>query len=139
MNEIETGRTEETHVKRKLFIGITTIAMSSPVIIWALVLVISRKNYFPSTFGTVLLFAQAIGVAGGILLCLGKISGYYTSICAWVLLVLCSILRTFFLYNSSSVMVPRTYSYYGLSLIILGIIFLYALVSKILKGRSAKA
>lgn len=73
-------------MKKKPFIGIVTVIVSSPVIIWLFLTFLSDKSYPPDTLGAFFLFFQGVGIAGGILLCIGSLAGYYLSICTWTFL-----------------------------------------------------
>ncbi len=70
-------------MKKSPFIGIITIIISSPVIIWLVITILSDKSYAPDTLGAFFLFFKGVGIIGGILLCFGSFTGYCLSVCTW--------------------------------------------------------
>ncbi len=117
-------------MKRKPFIGIITIIISSPVIIWLFLTVFSDKSYPPDTLGAFFLFFKGVGIAGGILLCIGSLAGYYLSICTWTFLAFYGIWKIAFEQYSG---------YFGLGsaliFIIIGFPFLYILARELRENK----
>jgi hypothetical protein len=132
-NEITVKKRKGVRIKKRPFIGITTIVLSLPVIIWISVLIISKKNYHADTIRAFLFIFQGVGIIGGILLCFGIIYGHYLTICTWVYYFCYQIIRWYqwFIEHNSSVMSDQTIPYFllfnSLLYILVGIFFLYIL------------
>jgi hypothetical protein len=62
-------------MNKRPFIGLTTIVLSLPVVVWAFVSIISKKSWHPDMLGFFLFFFQGVGIAGGIIICYGLANG----------------------------------------------------------------
>jgi hypothetical protein len=133
-----------TQIKKRPVIGVTTIILSLPVIVWILLVIFSTKNWHPDIFGGFLFVFQGFGIIGGLLLCSGKIYGNYLTICTWIFYFFFEVMRWYqwLIESKSFVMADHTISHFRLFSLLLFIplsfIFVYILL-KDLKKKHNKA